>query len=177
MNRSPKLPRGYVVSCIAAVVFVGVTMPVAAAPVQTNFFNDTSDIFYPVSATDLINQGQPTFLNQSSTGFTVSSGSSTANFNNGTLGASLTNADLAWDSDGAWSTTFFLDLTTSPLGYDIANIRSYAGWSTCCYGQYYDLEISVVGDAGFIPLGTYIHDPAPTGSRHSTYIDMYPLNC
>ena len=160
------------VVCLAANLIAGsLPEPAAAAPVQTNFFNNTSETFYPVSSTDLINQGQPTFLNQTSTDFTVSAGSDTANFNNGTAGNASTNADLAWDADGTWATTFNFDLANAPLGYAINNIRSYAGWNSCCYGQYYTLEFSTVGDASYTSLGTFTHDSTATGPS-TTYIDL-----
>lgn len=141
-------------------------------PVSVNFVNDTTDIFFPVSATDLINQGEPTFLSEVSVGFTSFAGSATANLNNGSIGGSLSNPDLAFDLDATWKTTFNLDLTTGPLGYDITQIDSFAGWATSNYGQRYEVLLSKVGDPTFTSVGTFTNSPPITGSRHSTLIEI-----
>lgn len=134
--------------------------------------NGTSDVFYPVAANDLINQGQPSFLNAVTTDFSPFSGASTDNLNNGTIGVSRSNQEIAYDLDGTWTTTFFLNLSVAPLGYDITQINTFAGWSTVDYEQHYEVLFSSLGDASFWSLGTFAYFPPIEGALNSTLIEI-----
>lgn len=69
------------------------------------------------------------------------------NINNGTTGAfnenSGTNpANVTTGSTASY--TFFLDVGTNPLGYDIASINSFSGWGDNRAGQSYTIYLSTV---------------------------------
>lgn len=78
-----------------------------------------------VSATDLVNQGQPTFVNYTS--------SKTPSFGAGAIndGVALNNSNNATFYNLASLPTtliFNLDVSSNILGYDITKIDSFAGW-------------------------------------------------
>ena len=58
--------------------------------------------------------------------------------------------------------TFDLDLSDSPTGYDIQEIRSYAGWNqngSTLANQKYELQVSTVGNTEFASLGVFTYTP------------------
>lgn len=115
-----------------------------------------------VSSTDLVNQGQPTFLNYTSSK-TPQFGAGSVN--NG-VATNLTTAAAFYRTDGGLLPTtldFNLDVSINTGGYDITKIDSFAGWEgggTQTYGnQKFTVEYSVVGDSGFIPLAGVDYSP------------------
>ncbi|MFA7345926.1 MAG: hypothetical protein WC003_16625, partial [Terrimicrobiaceae bacterium] len=125
---------------LLALAMLGVVSSSAsAAIIQTNSYSGavTSQAFYAVSPTDLINQGQSTFLSQTTTGFTSWNGDSAAVLNNGNAGTSG-GPGIALDlMDGTWATTFNLNLATNTAGYNITGVNIYAGWSDARVNQKY----------------------------------------
>ena len=58
--------------------------------------------------------------------------------------------------------TYNLDVSTNPQGYDIQEIRSYAGWNengSTLANQKYELLVSTLGNAEFTSLGTFTYTP------------------
>ncbi len=58
--------------------------------------------------------------------------------------------------------TFYLDVSTNSLGYDIQEIHSYAGWNengSTLANQKYELLVSTVDGAEFTSLGTFTYTP------------------
>jgi hypothetical protein len=168
---------GLALSCLFVLHASSLASNGFASIVQTDTTINGDDVAIPVSAIDLINQPSSTV---SSTGYTpFSSGGFTTdddNLNNGSQGISgaifpAALATIAFDLDGTWTSTFTLDVSLSPAGYDITQIDTIAGWVGSRSGQTYELFYSVVGDAGFTSLGTFtIADPG-TGSTRISLTD------
>lgn len=126
-----------------------------------------------VSSTDLVNQGQATFLNYTSS-VTPDFGAGTVN--NG-VATNLTTAGAFYRAgSGQLPTTlvFNLDVSTNTLGYDITQIDSLAGWqggSTQTYAnQNYTVEYRVVGNPNFLPLTSVSYNPfSSTTSNDPAY--------
>lgn len=108
-----------------------------------------------VSSNDLVNQGQPTFLNYTSSK-TPQFGAGTVN--NGVATNLVTAAAFYRTGAGLLPTTlvFNLDVSVNAAGYDLSRIDSFAGWEgggTQTYGnQSFTVEYSVVGDPEFVRL-------------------------
>ena len=63
------------------------------------------------------------------------------------------------------TTTYVLDITSKPAGYDIKEIRLFSGWGTRAT-QAYDINYSLVGDPGtFLLLGTYTGTLPPSSDN------------
>ena len=139
----------------AALVLIGGRSTAHAAILVTKDFNNTSQIYYPAIATDLINSGQPTLAGVSSNNYVKWGGlGSLANLNNGTVGASGNTGDLTIDDDGVFTVTFDLTIDgTRPLGYSITSIQTFAGWDDARIQQAYEVWYSQVGSASYVQLG------------------------
>ncbi len=77
----------------------------------------------------------------------------------------------------AVSLTFNLNLTTRPGGYDIASIRTYAGWDDGRDGQAYTVQYSTAANPGqFTTLATvsrFDNATFPTQPNPSYMMDQY----
>ncbi len=113
---------------------------------------------YAVSSTDLINSGSPNLLSTTDTGyapFTYDGGTSnTATLNDGLQGINFVpgNGALssgAFDIDGTWTSTFFLN-----GGYSITQIDTISSWDPSRASQAYTLSLRYVGSPTFTPLTT-----------------------
>ncbi|MFA7345955.1 MAG: PEP-CTERM sorting domain-containing protein [Terrimicrobiaceae bacterium] len=138
--------------------FVGTA---SAAIIQTDSYSGagTSQTFYTVSSTDLVNQGESTFLSQDTTDFTSWSSDPASILNDGAAGPGIA-LDLA---DGTWTTTFNLNLSTNTLGYDITGVNTYAGWNDARVNQKYTLSYSTAAaPTTFLSLGTFTFKPLPS---------------
>jgi len=156
----------FVLSLLAAGWIAG---SARAVIVQTNSYSATSEVAFPVSATDLINQGQPSFSNQAVSGFAPFSccggQSDTAALNDGSAGTPSTSGGTAFDLDGTWTSTFNLNLATNTSGYDITGVQTFTGWPDQRTDQKYELLYSTATSPGaFISLGTFAFGPAAGGS-------------
>ncbi len=159
------------IAAVAAIALLGMTLGTAqAAIVQVNSTMEGSDIEFPVSSTDLVNQGQATLFGQTTAG-TALGGSDGLNLNDGSAGVNASLPSTAVYST-AWSTLYVLDTLTNTLGYDITGVTTYAGWESAGNAdQIYELFVSVVNDPLFTSLGTFSYDITPTaGTRNSTRI-------
>ena len=59
------------------------------------------------------------------------------------------------NANDGYTTTYVLDITSKPAGYDIKEIRLFSGWGTRAT-QAYDIKYSLVSDPStFLLLGTY----------------------
>jgi len=164
------------IAAAAAIAMLSLTIGSAQAAVHINHidqadaFDPAGEIEYPVSSTDLINQGVPSFGVASFTGGTADFGSDFANLNNGNPGTAGNLATTAAVADDAWVATF--TLVGSATGYDITSIETFAGWnSTGNIDQDYELFLSVVDDPTFVSFGDYPFD-ADSATGGSTRITL-----
>lgn len=148
-----------------------------AVIVQNNAFSGASEVAFPVSATDLINQGQPTYSSQSVSGFNAFTccppgPSDTAALNDGSAGTPSTSLGTAFDLDGTWTSTFNLDLSTNTNGYDLTGVNTFSGWPDARTDQKYELLYSTASaPATFISLGTFSFGPGAGGSAEISLTD------
>lgn len=92
---------------------------------------------------------------------------------NGTFTASAGGFSEFITPDPGTSVTFNLDVTTNTSGYDITSVRGYGGWQDEGRDQQnYSLYYSLVGDAGFLFLGTVNFD-APAGGNPSATSSIF----
>ncbi len=147
------------IAAVATIALLGATLSSAqAAIVQVDTFDDTSELAFAVSDTDLVNDDQATFssLTSSPAGLTFGN---VANLNEGTPGVTNDLSTVAAHADAPWSVTFTLDVSTNTLGYDITRIATYTGWnSSGNIDQDYELFVSLVGDGSFNSLGSFAFD-------------------
>lgn len=133
--------------------------------VQTNAFNNTTQTAYTPSATDLINQGQSTFLSSSASAFTALSGSNIGALNNGGVGTANNLPDTAFSSTNPFTVTFTLDTSVYTLGYDITEVQTIAGWQDKRVNQHFTLRVShVATPTTFVDLGTFTYRPTTATS-------------
>jgi len=132
-----------------ATVAMGCLIVISTARGEVSVLNTSSDLSggagLVVSAIDLVNQGQATFL--SYTEGTPTFGAGTANEGTAT---NLTTSGTFYRSTQLPATLVFnLDVSTNTAGYDITQIDSFAGWQgggTQTYAnQNFTVEYSVVG--------------------------------
>jgi len=138
-----------------------------------------------VSATDLINSGQPTlslatvttpFFGPNGTNDGLAGPNNSAQntfFSSGNdFASNFTEAD-----ETAWA-TYDLDVSSNPLGYDITSIESFMGWqanSELHANQIYSIEISTVESESYTALTSVLFTPFPTsvnGSNHESHVTI-----
>ena len=138
----------------------------SAAIVQSNAFSTVSEIDYPCSAADLINASQPTLAASTDVNYTAFSGSSTAKLNDGGLGIPSDVTTVAFDLDGTWETTYYLNTSVNTYGYTLTNITTLAGWPGPRASQRFELLLSFQGDPvpGFTSYGIFQLIDGRTGS-------------
>jgi hypothetical protein len=130
------------------------------------------------STTDLVNAGSPDLLYFNSTSFI-----STLGVYDGPTGVSHIEEGL--DQYPALI-TFSLDIISNPLGYTISSIRTLSAGQGAASGlgddtrvQYYRLEYSLVGDAGFETLLTVdVRDFDPEGISNDlgyTWVTLFDI--
>jgi hypothetical protein len=123
--------------------------------VNVNYLSDPSEIAYGVSSVDLINSGSPSFLSMTDTGYTPLSNiygtSTTAALNDGLPGVPISSGNSlssgAFDLDGTWTSTFFLN-----GGYTINEIDTIASWQPARSSQAYTVSVRYMGNPTFTPL-------------------------
>jgi hypothetical protein len=162
---------------ICAAVLTVLTASAQAAILQNNtYISGSNETALAVSSTDLVNQGQPTFLTETSVGFTPFSccggTASTSYLNDGSAGTNSTSAGTAFDLDGTWTTTYALNLSTNTMGYDITGVNSFTGWPDSRTDQKYELLYSTVAaPSTFLSLGTFSFLPNGGGSAEISLTD------
>lgn len=95
---------------------------------------------------------------------------------NGTTGTASentgTNPAKVWYDSGLDSPAIYnLDVAVNTLGYDIQEIRLFSGWDSGRAGQSYEIFYSLVGDPGFVSLGTVSALNGATGSMMTRTYD------
>ena len=115
-----------------------------------------------ILADDLINQGSLSFVNATQQSYNPFGNSEPANtvLNDGANGPDTnggTNLGSAFDPDGDFQVTYTLNLASSPLGYDLTRIRSYAAHVDNRTGQNYDVQVALLsgGVTNFVSLGNF----------------------
>ncbi len=115
-----------------------------------------SEIPYPVLKDDLVNAGSPALAKVFFEEFTPFGACNAAALNDGAVGTPANQGNVTFDLDGQWTTTFVLDTSKSPKGYDISEIRTTAGWPPNRACQKYELLISKASEPDkFISQGTF----------------------
>lgn len=119
-----------------------------------------------VSSTDLL---QTSVASSSSTGFTGTNDATAittklADGVSGTVAFSYPQAAIDTDSSG-FTVEYVLDTSVNTFGYDLSSIASYSGLSvvSAAFRQNFDLQVSTVGSADFISLGTFSTSAAEDG--------------
>lgn len=153
---------------VAAIVMAAVLgSPAGAVTVTPSVSSATgTQQGFPVTATDLVNQGQPTFTNQTTSGYAAFTnaglgGTTTTDaLNDGSAGTSDNLPSSAFDLDGTWTSVFHLNTATNTQGYQINQIQTIAAWSGGRTNQRYTLSYSTVTSnpanddtTGYTPLG------------------------
>lgn len=114
---------------------------------------------YPVLKDDLVNAGSPALAKVLFEDFTRFGACNAAALNDGEVGTPSNQVNVTFDLDGQWTTTFLLDISKSPKGYDISEIKTAAGWPPNRACQKYELLISKVSEPEkFISQGTFEAD-------------------
>jgi hypothetical protein len=132
--------------------------------VTTGDYNETSQAFYPVSSTDLI-EG------------VIGTGISNSVFaTNGNAGGN-DYQDSAMNLDySPYSVIFLLDTTINNAGYDITTINTYAGSSSYRVNQYYEIYYTTVANSSWTLLTSVAYQPYndPNGSVSlvSTWVNI-----
>jgi lysophospholipase L1-like esterase len=169
-----KLCAGIAWFCIlAAMAAGGIT--------QTNE-TSTSEIGFAASNLDLINSGSTTLGSASHSGYSAFTlggyTSSAANLNDGSSGSAYSvvgnpaESTVAFDLDGAWTSTFTLNTSVNVNGYDLASIQTISGWPGGRRNQQFELLISTVSSPGtFTSYGTYSYSPGGDGGARITLTD------
>jgi len=162
---------------LAAAIALG---PLAHGAIQqTNSVSSGSQMAFPASAVDLIQISAVTLASEQHdefTPFTYKGTTSTAALNDGLLGQDSINTDTAFDLDGKWTSTYFLDTAVNPQGYDITGIRAISGWIANRTNQSFELLFASVADpALFVSYGTFSYSPGNSGSAMITLTDSTGL--
>ena len=149
-------------SAVAASLCLSLAPEARAGVTQVNSSATGTQIAYPASGTDLINQGQASFVSQVSN-YSFFLGS-TATLNDGVLGPDSANISATAFQPGGFTSTFNLNTNSatggSASGYDLSGINTIAGWTDNGADQKYELLISQVGSGGaFTSLGTFTFAP------------------
>lgn len=173
----PKMNTNPFALSVSIAIVTTFTGAARAAIQQVNTYDASSQTAFPVSSTDLINQGQPTFSSQTVTGFTpftccAPGVSDTAALNDGSAGTASQSGGTAFDLDGTWTSTFNLNLATNTNGYDITGVNTFSGWPDTRTDQKYELLYSTAAaPATFISLGTFSFGPQAGGSAEISLTD------
>ena len=155
-------------------VFLGFVAPTWAT-LTVSYQSDPSQGAYAVSSVDLIESTSLALLGATDTGytpFTFDSGTSTtAALNDGFQGVSYSpgNGALssgAFDIDGAWTSTFFLN-----GGYTINQIETFASWPAARSSQACIVSLRLVGNPTFTPLTTIDFQVSPDQSSRIVISD------
>jgi len=127
-----------------------------------------------ISATDLINAGQPSLASAAwdKTPFFESN-----SVNNGTGhpagsgGGTYLPATFGGGGKLPFTYTATLDTSVNEQGYEITEIRSFAGWNqngASLANQKYQVLVSTVDTPLFLPLGTFEYSPFDSASTQET---------
>lgn len=165
-------------SSIVAVV-LGVSLSAQATVITTDSANVsgiansiTTENVIPASALDLVNSGQSTFssaVRSRGDFFNVDANTTSANdglIRPATEGGEYYPISFSGPSFLPVAYTFTLNTTTQNTnGYDITQIDSFAGWNENPWtlgNQKLTVEVSKVGSAEWLTLGTYTYAPFTT---------------
>jgi len=154
---------------IALLVSSAVIVSANAAIIQTNSEGVPAT---PVSATDLVNQGQPTLASITSDYVQTGDWGTVDVLNNGQNFSTFSSATFG----GAFTVTFALDLSTNVFGYDISEINTYSYWGDRLTNQQFKVLYTQVGSSDFVSLGTFTNTLAlGDHSKTSLTSDLGPI--
>lgn len=148
----PRLRSSLYIASFAALALS--TATIQAAVVVTTDSNATEGFFIPTTG-DLL---ETSVASSTESGWDSGNSASTSFLNDGSYGRLFSEAstvDGAWDKGGTPFITYNLDVSSTPLGYDLTKIVSIAGWQDAGLGnQNLQVEVSTVGSASFTILAT-----------------------
>ena len=143
--------------------------PLAPDILVTQAMDESSQVAFPALATDLVNAGSSSLSEVKHVDYAEYQGCRVGALNDGELGQDSSQAGVAFDLDGAWTTTFVLNTARAPRGYEIREIRTLAGWVKYRANQKYELAVAKVGQPDlFVPLGVVEYAPDCTCSSRVT---------
>lgn len=139
----------------AVIIILAATFAVGASG-QVTVTSATSDTTsFVVSNTDLLQTNLTSAAITAGTGFNFFGTNSLGTLTDGNFGATGPVAGVVVSFAPATAVTFSFDLSASPAGYDLTQIRTYTGWDTGRDGQEYSLEYSTASaPATFLALTT-----------------------
>lgn len=155
-------------------IFGDIIQTNAVSPAETGFLASTND---------LINSGARALLSATHSGYTPfsqagSGQTSTANLNDGSAGLPFVGSGhsalntIGFDTDGRWTSTYRLNTSVNPNGYDVTAIRTMSGWTAPRRDQRFELQFATVTNPEtFISYGTYAYAPGGYGSARITLTD------
>jgi hypothetical protein len=166
-------PVSFVAAVLLALASYCCTGSASASVVETDSLSTTSETAFAATSADLINQGNPSFLNQTSSGFTNGFGSGGPTLlNDGSLGSGNNLPDTTISLTD-WTTTFHLT-----GGYDITGINTIAAWPDNRVDQQYTVSYSTTASnptgndlTGFTLLQNVAYIPHPGGSTNNASRD------
>jgi len=129
--------------------------PLPPTLVQANSTSIASELAFPASADDLIDVSAVTFDSAVHTGYAAFGGSSADRINDGSLGTATQVSTTAFDLDGQWTSTYYLNTAAAPDGYVITEIRSMAGWPGPRASQKFELRMRAAGQPYFANYGVF----------------------
>lgn len=137
-------------------------MPILAAALAERAFGQvtvttTTDDTSPfvVSNTDLLQTNLASAAMTAGPGFNFFGTASLSTLTDGNFGATGTDFGTVVSFQPTTQLTFSFDLTASPAGYDLTQIRTYTGWDTGRDGQEFSLAFSTASAPGtFFVLAT-----------------------
>ena len=174
MSNRNRLSRRSKMACVMALLSVGLATPLLAS-VSISYQTDPSQGAFSVSNSDLINSNSVSLLSTSDSGFTPFSfdggTSTTSALNDGVQGLSFASGNGAlssgaFDLDGTWTTTFYLD-----AGYDLRQLDTIASWPAARASQAYQVSVRQVGNPVFTLLATVDFEVSPDQSSKIVITD------
>jgi hypothetical protein len=127
-----------------------------AVPLTMPYFDNTTDLAYAVSNSDLVNAGSAALLAPPTYSDPLNYGSS-LNINNGALGTAGNTGSISIVEGGTYTITFDFNVSLNAFGYDITNIRTFSGWPDGRVYQDYSVAYRLVGTppSSYISLGSF----------------------
>lgn len=140
-----KMKQTVVMAGIVVAGFMFGTQSLKAGEIKAEYLKSSdSQVPYPALSDDLVNAGSPALAKVLFDDFTPFQKCNAAALNDGTVGMPSSQGSVTFDLDGNWTVTFVLDISKSPNGYDIGEIRTIAGWPPNRACQKFELFVSKV---------------------------------
>lgn len=151
----PGLPIANRWAPAAAIIVLAAALAGRASGQVTVTFATDGTTPFAVSNTDLLQTNLTSAAITAGPGFSFFGTNSLGTLTDGSFGATGAVLGPVVSFQPATAVTFSFDLTASPAGYDLSQVRTYTGWDTGRDGQEYSLEYSITSaPATFLALTT-----------------------